>query len=152
MLPEGRFTIDLKSNEAQTVLAFEANNNAFLILGKFDTEEKADAENIRELRGLELRTENLIADGKYVFIECAKFIRKTPEAAAGVLCVFGVSNQPNFDWVSCEGIDVEGSVVEFEVFAEDKFQVHISFNKELYCSGTIPIDDGDWPCKENGIG
>jgi hypothetical protein len=142
------FTIDLKNNELyQPVLAFEATNNAFLVLAKF----KGELKQIKDkhfflLEGINIRLENLIADGKYINLKCIDYIGKGKKNNARVVLRFVISNFPDMKKTVKVGLNDE-----FTLGGKERMEFQVSFEAGDCDGDTSMIDNGNWPCNLNWI-
>jgi len=136
------FTIDLATREPQPILAYEANKNAFLVLGEFIMN-KDDKKKLEEVY---LQTYNLLVGEKYVFIHCAEYIERTDSAEPGILIVFDISDKPV---VQKKNLIIEKAKQD-KFKKGDKIRIHISFDPKNDCKSGL-IDNGNWPCNRNKI-
>ncbi len=140
------FTIDLRKNDYQPVLAFEAGKNAFLVLAHFKIIPLGNPDRFT-LENILLRLYNLNSDKKYVNIACTDYSPKKGLKPARVFLKFKMSKYPD---MNIETVNTKNDVVNTS--KGEKMEFHISFDTTSCKDDTVNgINNGNWPCNQNKI-
>lgn len=138
-------TANLRINDAQPVVIFEASKNAFVILAEF----KGELDNVenptkKDLKAILLSSYSLLSDGKYVYIHCAEYDEKVNNTAR-VYLTLGIKDHPVLE-KNLDIINLKDQVFDIGK-GIDEIEFHLSFDISQ-CEGGGHVNNGDWPCNK----